>query len=494
MEKYVISLDQGTTSSRAIIFNHEREIVGVSQKEFTQIYPKAGWVEHDPIEIWNTQKEVMLDVLQKCNIRIDQIDSIGITNQRETTIIWDKNTGKPIYNAIVWQCRRTSEYTEKLIKQGYSEMVYSKTGLPIDPYFSGTKIKWILDNVDGAREKAANGELLFGTIDTWLMWKLSGGEIHATDYTNASRTMIYNIHTLEWDEELISLIDVPKNILPKVCPSSYIFGYTDEKEFGAKIPISGVAGDQQSALFGHLCIEKGMVKNTYGTGCFSLMNTGKEAVESKRGLITTLAASQEDGKPQYVIEGSVFIGGAVLQWLRDELKMISSAREADEISEKTPDSNGVYLVPAFVGLGAPHWDPYARGTVVGLTRGATKEHFVRAALESIAYQVFDVIHAMESDMGTKIVNLSVDGGASRSDVLMQFQSDILNTKVIRPKTIETTGLGAAYLAGLATGFWKNIDELKSSEPSKIFEPKMDKTRREELLLGWEVAIGHARHR
>ena len=494
MEKYVISLDQGTTSSRAIIFNHEREIVGVSQKEFTQIYPKAGWVEHDPIEIWNTQKEVMLDVLQKCNIRIDQIDSIGITNQRETTIIWDKNTGKPIYNAIVWQCRRTSEYTEKLIQQGYSEMVYSKTGLPIDPYFSGTKIKWILDNVDGAREKAANGELLFGTIDTWLMWKLSGGEIHATDYTNASRTMIYNIHTLEWDEELISLIDVPKNILPKVCPSSYIFGYTDEKEFGAKIPISGVAGDQQSALFGHLCIEKGMVKNTYGTGCFSLMNTGKEAVESKRGLITTLAASQEDGKPQYVIEGSVFIGGAVLQWLRDELKMISSAREADEISEKTPDSNGVYLVPAFVGLGAPHWDPYARGTVVGLTRGATKEHFVRAALESIAYQVFDVIHAMESDMGTKIVNLSVDGGASRSDVLMQFQSDILNTKVIRPKTIETTGLGAAYLAGLATGFWKNIDELKSSEPSKIFEPKMDKTRREELLLGWEVAIGHARHR
>ena len=494
MEKYVISLDQGTTSSRAIIFNHEREIVGVSQKEFTQIYPKAGWVEHDPIEIWNTQKEVMLDVLQKYNIRIDQIDSIGITNQRETTIIWDKNTGKPIYNAIVWQCRRTSEYTEKLIQQGYSEMVYSKTGLPIDPYFSGTKIKWILDNVDGAREKAANGELLFGTIDTWLMWKLSGGEIHATDYTNASRTMIYNIHTLEWDEELISLIDVPKNILPKVCPSSYIFGYTDEKEFGAKIPISGVAGDQQSALFGHLCIEKGMVKNTYGTGCFSLMNTGKEAVESKRGLITTLAASQEDGKPQYVIEGSVFIGGAVLQWLRDELKMISSAREADEISEKTPDSNGVYLVPAFVGLGAPHWDPYARGTVVGLTRGATKEHFVRAALESIAYQVFDVIHAMESDMGTKIVNLSVDGGASRSDVLMQFQSDILNTKVIRPKTIETTGLGAAYLAGLATGFWKNIDELKSSEPSKIFEPKMDKTRREELLLGWEVAIGHARHR
>lgn len=494
MEKYVISLDQGTTSSRAIIFNHEREIVGVSQKEFTQIYPKAGWVEHDPIEIWNTQKEVMLDVLQKCNIRIDQIDSIGITNQRETTIIWDKNTGKPIYNAIVWQCRRTSEYTERLIKQGYSEMVYSKTGLPIDPYFSGTKIKWILDNVDGAREKAAKGELLFGTIDTWLMWKLSGGEIHATDYTNASRTMIYNIHTLEWDEELISLLDVPKNILPKVCPSSYIFGYTDEKEFGAKISISGVAGDQQSALFGHLCIEKGMVKNTYGTGCFSLMNTGKEAVESKRGLITTLAASQEDGKPQYVIEGSVFIGGAVLQWLRDELKMISSAREADEISEKTPNSNGVYLVPAFVGLGAPHWDPYARGTVVGLTRGATKEHFVRAALESIAYQVFDVIHAMESDMGTKIVNLSVDGGASRSDVLMQFQSDILNTKVIRPKTIETTGLGAAYLAGLATGFWKNIDELKSSEPSKIFEPKMDKTRREELLLGWEVAIGHARHR
>lgn len=494
MEKYVISLDQGTTSSRAIIFNQDREIVGVAQKEFTQIYPKAGWVEHDPMEIWDTQKQVMLEVLKKCNISIDQIDSIGITNQRETTIIWDKDTGKPVYNAIVWQCRRTSEYTEQLIKQGLSDKVYSKTGLPIDPYFSGTKIKWILDNVEGAKQKAQNNQLLFGTIDTWLMWKLSGGTIHATDYTNASRTMIYNIHSLEWDDELVDLLDIPKSMLPKVCPSSYIFGYTDEKEFGARIPIAGVAGDQQSALFGHLCVDKGMVKNTYGTGCFALMNTGSEAVVSKRGLITTLAASQENGKPQYVIEGSVFIGGAVLQWLRDEMLMISSAREADEIAEKTPNSNGVYLVPAFVGLGAPHWDPYARGTVVGLTRGTKKEHFVRAALESIAYQVFDVIHAMESDMGKKIVNLSVDGGASRSDVLMQFQSDILNTKVIRPKTIETTGLGAAYLAGLATGYWSSIEQLRSSEPSKTFDPKMNKKEREDLILGWEVAIGHAKHR
>ena len=494
MEKYVIALDQGTTSSRAIIFNKQKEIVKVSQKEFTQIYPKAGWVEHDPLEIWNTQKEVMLDVLKQAGISIEQIAAIGITNQRETTIVWDKNTGKPVYNAIVWQCRRTAEFCQGLIQKGYSNLVYDKTGLPIDAYFSGTKIKWILDNVDGAKERAEKGDLLFGTIDTWLMWKLSNGAIHATDYTNASRTMLYNIHDLKWDDELIDLVGIPKSMLPQVCPSSYRFGFTDEKEFGAKIPISGVAGDQQSALFGHLCVERGMVKNTYGTGCFTLMNTGKEAVQSKRGLITTLAASEEDGKPQYAIEGSVFVGGAVLQWLRDEMKMISSAREADEIAERTPNTNGVYVVPAFVGLGAPHWDSYARGTVVGLTRGTKREHFVRAALEAIAYQVFDVVHAMESDMSTKLTSLSVDGGASRSDVLMQFEADILNTKVIRPKIVETTAMGAAYLAGLKEGFWKDYKELQSTDSATTFTPSMDKKTREDLILGWEVAIAHTRHR
>ena len=494
MEKYVMALDQGTTSSRAILFNKDREIVKVSQKEFTQIYPHAGWVEHNPLEIWETQKFVMLDVLNQANVDISQVAAIGITNQRETTIVWDKKTGKPVYNAIVWQCRRTAEYCEQLINQGYVDKVYDKTGLPIDPYFSGTKIKWILDNVKGARERAEKGELLFGTIDTYLMWQLSGGKIHATDYTNASRTMLYNIHDLCWDDELIRLLDIPKSMLPQVCSSSHLFGYTDEREFGAKIPISGVAGDQQSALFGHLCVKKGMVKNTYGTGCFTLMNTGSEAVVSKRGLITTLAASEENGKPQYVIEGSVFIGGSVLQWLRDEMKLIETARDADIIAENTPDTNGVYLVPAFVGLGAPHWDSKARGTVVGLTRGTKREHFIRAALESIAYQVFDVVHAMESDMHTKLVSLSVDGGASKSDVLMQFQSDILDTKVVRPKIIETTGLGAAYLAGLNVGFWKDITELSTIEAAKEFTPKMKPERRDELLIGWEVAIAHTRHR
>ena len=455
MGKYILALDQGTTSSRAIVFDKSGEIIGMAQEEFKQIYPKPGWVEHNPLDILSSQMASLFGAITGSGLNIRDIEAIGITNQRETTIVWDKNTGKPIYNAIVWQCRRTSEFCQDLINKGYSNFFYDKTGLPIDAYFSGTKIRWILDNVDGAMDKAKKGDLLFGTIDTWLMWKLSNGAIHATDYTNASRTMLYNIHDLCWDKELIDIIGIPESMLPKVCPSSYQFGFTDEKEFGAKIPISGVAGDQQAALFGHLCVQKGMVKNTYGTGCFTLMNTGKEAVVSKRGLITTLAASEEDGKPQYAIEGSVFVGGAVLQWLRDELKMISSAREADEIAERTPDTNGVYVVPAFVGLGAPHWDPYARGTVVGLTRGAKREHFVRAALEAIAYQVFDVVHAMERDMNTKLLNLSVDGGASRSDVLMQFEADILHTKVIRPKIVETTAMGAAYLAGLKEGFWKD---------------------------------------
>lgn len=496
MEKYVVSLDQGTTSSRAIIFNRNGKIVNVSQKEFTQYYPKTGWVEHNPEDIWETEKFSLYDVLEKEKIGFEQIAAIGITNQRETTLVWQKSTGEVIYNAIVWQCRRTAEYCDELNKKGYDKLVYDKTGLPIDAYFSATKIKWILDNVKGANELAKKGDLLFGTIDTFLMWKLSSGRIFKTDYTNASRTLLYNIHNLCWDDELLELFNIPKSMLPEVCPSSYLFGYTDPQiTGGVKIPISGVAGDQQSALFGHLCVEKGSLKNTYGTGCFTLMNTGANAVNSHRGLITTLAASQENGKPQYVLEGSVFVGGAVLQWLRDEMRIISSAREADIISEEIGTSNGVYIVPAFVGLGAPHWDPYARGTVVGITRGTKKEHFIRAALESIAYQVFDIVHAMETDVKTKIREISVDGGASKSNVLLQFQSDILGAKVARPQTVEMTGLGACYLAGLAVGYWKDLDELKQNiEKDTYFEPTMDKKKRDELLIGWEEAISHARHR
>lgn len=493
-EKYIVSLDQGTTSSRAIVFNSKGQIVGVSQKEFKQIYPKAGWVEHDPEEIWSSQLEVFKQAVAKSGAAIEDIAAMGITNQRETAVVWDKNTGKPVYNAIVWQCRRTAEYCETLKANGLDDKIYAKTGLTVDAYFSATKLKWILDNVEGARERAEKGELLFGTVDTYLMWKLSGGKIHATDYTNASRTMMFNIKTLEWDDELLGIYGIPKSLLPKVYPSSYDFGACDSDIVGAPIHICGVAGDQQSALFGHLCIQKGSVKNTYGTGCFTLMNTGDEFVVSKRGLITTLAASMQDGRPQYVLEGSVFVGGAVLQWLRDELKLIKSAREADELSATVEDTNGVYIVPAFVGLGAPHWDAKARGLITGLTRGTKKEHFVRAALESIAYQVFDVVHAMENDVGKKITALAVDGGASVSDILMQFQSDLLQAEVVRPAVVETTALGVCYLAGLQAGVWKDVDELRGQiSKGKSFTPQMQEEKRYKLLLGWEGAIARTKY-
>ncbi len=493
--KYFVSLDQGTTSSRAIVFDDYGKIVASAQKEFKQIYPKAGWVEHDPEDIWNSQLEVFKSAVNKSGVAISDISALGITNQRETAIVWDKNTGKPIYNAIVWQCRRTADYCDELKAKGYDELIYSKTGLTVDAYFSATKLKWILDNVKGARDKAQKGQLLFGTVDTYLMWKLSGGKIHATDYTNASRTMMFNIKTLEWDDELLELYGIPKNMLPQVFPSSYNYGVCDKKVAGAEIPICGVAGDQQSALFGHLCIDKGSVKNTYGTGCFTLMNTGSEFVTSKRGLITTLSASMQDGRPQYVLEGSVFVGGAVLQWLRDEMKLISSAKEADELSAKVENTNGVYIVPAFVGLGAPHWDANARGTVVGLTRGVKREHFVRAALESIAYQVFDVVHAMESDIGRKITALAVDGGASVSDILMKFQADLLQAEVLRPAVVETTALGVCYLAGLCIGVWKDVDRLRMQiGKGRVFKPTMDENSRYELLLGWESAVARTKYK
>ncbi|MBD5086986.1 MAG: glycerol kinase GlpK [Clostridiales bacterium] len=493
--KYIISLDQGTTSSRAIVFDKRGNIVGSAQKEFKQIYPKAGWVEHDPEEIWNTQLEVLKQAVAKSRISLSSVTAIGITNQRETTIVWDKETGKPVYNAIVWQCRRTAEYCDSLKAQGLDEKIFDKTGLTVDAYFSATKLKWILDNVEGARARAEKGELLFGTVDTYLMWKLSGGKIHATDYTNASRTMMYNIKTLEWDKELLAIYNIPEIMLPSVYPSSYDFGKCDASVVGKEIPICGVAGDQQSALFGHLCTEKGSVKNTYGTGCFTLMNTGKEFVASKRGLITTLGASMEDGRPQYVLEGSVFVGGAVLQWLRDELGLIKSAKEADVLSETVADTNGVYIVPAFVGLGAPHWDAKARGTITGLTRGTKKEHFVRAALESIAYQVFDVVHAMESDIGYKISSLAVDGGASVSNILMQFQADILKAEVKRPLVIETTALGVCYLAGLKAGVWSDVEELKNEiSEGASFNPQMDEEKRYNLLLGWEESVARTKRR
>lgn len=493
--KYILALDQGTTSSRAIVFDCEGKIVSVAQKEFRQIYPNAGWVEHDPEDIWSTQSQVLKEAVEKSGINLASVAAIGITNQRETTLVWDRKTGKPVYNAIVWQCRRTSQYCDELKKQGFDEKIFSKTGLTVDAYFSATKLKWILDNVERARERAQKGELLFGTVDTFLMWRLSGGKIHATDYTNASRTMMYNIKTLEWDDELLDIYGIPKKMLPEVHPSGYDFGRCDAAVVGRDIPICGVAGDQQSALFGHLCTEKGSVKNTYGTGCFTLMNTGNDFVTSKRGLITTLAASMQDGRPQYVLEGSVFVGGAVLQWLRDELGLIKSAKEADILSATVDDTNGVYIVPAFVGLGAPHWDANARGTVTGLTRGTSKAHFVRAALESIAYQVFDVVHAMESDIGYKISSLAVDGGASVSDILMQFQSDLLQARVARPAVIETTALGACYLAGLTSGVWSDIEELRKRIVSgKTFDPDMDEDRRYGLLLGWEESIARAKRR
>lgn len=491
--EYIVALDQGTTSSRAVIFNKEQKIVGVAQKEFTQIYPKEGWVEHDPMEIWSTQSGVLAEVIAKIGISQHAIEAIGITNQRETTIVWDKNTGKPVYNAIVWQCRRTAQICDELRKiDGLEEYVRENTGLLIDAYFSGTKIKWILDNVEGAREKAEKGELLFGTVDTWLIWKLTNGQVHATDYTNASRTMIYNIKKLEWDEKLLNILGIPKSMLPEVKDSSCVFGYANlAGQSGHKVPIAGVAGDQQSALFGQACFEKGDSKNTYGTGCFLLMNTGEEIIRSKNGLITTIAIGL-DGKIQYALEGSIFIGGASVQWLRDELKFVSESSDTEYFARKAKDSGGVYVVPAFVGLGAPYWDMYARGAIVGITRGTNRNQIIRATLEAIAYQTRDVLQAMQEDSGIKLSNLKVDGGAVANDFLMEFQSDILGTTVRRPILLETTAMGAAYLAGLATGFWTSKEEIsKKWNLGKEFNPNMSVEEREKRYKGWQKAVKRA---
>lgn len=491
-KKYVLSLDQGTTSSRAIVFNKQGEIVGSVQQEFPQIYPHSGWVEHDPIEILGSQVGVISEALIRAKTNADEIAAIGITNQRETTIVWDRKTGAPIYNAIVWQCRRTACYCDELKEKGYADMIYEKTGLVLDAYFSATKIKWILDNVPGAKEKALKGELAFGTIDTYLIWNLTKEHVHATDYTNASRTMLFNIHTLQWDEELLELFGIPKSMLPSVHPSSYLYGYSDETKLGARIPICGVVGDQQAALFGQLCVHKGDIKNTYGTGCFMLMNTGDKAIKSKHGLVTTLAAGLDD-KPQYVLEGSVFVGGAIVQWLRDEMRLIKTASETEKYATSVDSSNGIYIVPAFVGLGAPHWDSAARGTVVGLTRGTKKEHFIRASLEAIAYQVYDIFKAMESDLGFEVKSLNVDGGASQNNFLLQFEADILQTCVIRPKVVEVTALGASYLAGLQVGYWKDIEDIRRNKViERVFNPKLNCDRRERRIKGWKKAVAMAR--
>lgn len=487
MGKYIMALDQGTTSSRTILFDKQGNIVCQANKEFEQIFPQPGWVEHNPEEIWMTQLLTMEEVMKKAKVSGNDIDAIGITNQRETTVVWDKNTGKPIYNAIVWQCRRTAEIVEKLISAGMSDEICEKTGLVPDAYFSGTKIQWILDNVDGARSKAENGELLFGTIDSWLMWKLSGGVIHATDYTNAARTMIYNIKELKWDEKLLEILNIPKSMLPKVQQSSGIFGYTETEILGTKIPISGVAGDQQAALFGQCCFEKGDVKNTYGTGCFLLMNTGNEPVMSKSGLITTIAASTD--KVEYALEGSVFVAGAAIQWLRDQMRIVDNAPASEETARKVKDSGGVYVVPAFTGMGAPYWKQNARGMVVGITRGTSREHFVRATLESLAYQTFDVLKAMEQDAGAEIKDIKVDGGACANNLLMQFQADITGRNVVRPAVIETTGLGAAYLAGLATGYWTSKEEIRENMSiSKVFSREMCEDEACEKINGWHKAV------
>ena len=492
--KFILALDQGTTSSRAIVFNKQGEIMGSAQQEFPQIYPHTGWVEHDPIEILGSQVGVISEALIRAKTNADQIAAIGITNQRETTIVWDKETGNPIYNAIVWQCRRTACYCDEIKKQGYAEMIYNKTGLVLDAYFSATKIKWILDNVPGAKEKAEKGQLAFGTIDTYLIWNLTKEHVHATDYTNASRTMLFNIHTLDWDDELLELFGIPKSMLPKVYPSSHLYGYTDEIKLGARIPICGVVGDQQAALFGQLCVNKGDVKNTYGTGCFMLMNTGDTAITSKHGLVTTLAASL-DNKPSYVLEGSVFVGGAIVQWLRDEMRLIKNAAETEKYATSVESANGVYIVPAFVGLGAPHWDPLVRGTVTGLTRGTKKEHFIRAALEAIAYQVYDIYTAMQQDLGVEVKSLNVDGGASQNNFLLQFQSDILQAEVVRPKVVEVTALGASYLAGLNVGYWKDIEDIRNNKIiEKVFNPSLDSAKRERRLKGWKMAVNMARYK
>lgn len=489
MEKYILSLDQGTTSSRAILFNQKGEIVHISQREFTQYFPKPGWVEHNANEIWGSILAVIATVLSEASIKPEQVAAIGITNQRETTVVWDKHTGLPVYNAIVWQSRQTADICGWLKQQGYDDLFRQKTGLLIDPYFSGTKVKWILDNVDGAREKAEKGDLLFGTIDTWLIWKLSGGRAHVTDYSNASRTLMFNIHTLQWDEEILTILGIPKSMLPEVRPSSEVYAKTIPHHFfGVEVPIAGAAGDQQAALFGQACFEEGMAKNTYGTGCFMLMNTGEKAVQSKHGLLTTIAWGI-DGKVEYALEGSIFVAGSAIQWLRDGLRMIKQAADSETYAEKVDSTDGVYVVPAFVGLGTPYWDSDVRGAVFGLTRGTTKEHFIRATLESLAYQTKDVLTAMEADAGIALKTLRVDGGAVKNNFLMQFQSDMLGVPVERPVINETTALGAAYLAGLAVGYWKDRKEIASQwQLERQFEPKMEKEKQEKLYDGWKKAV------
>ncbi|MBO1519508.1 glycerol kinase GlpK [Oceanisphaera pacifica] len=503
--QYVIALDQGTTSSRAIIFDDRAQIQGCAQREFAQIYPQTGWVEHDAMEIWASQRATLTEVLAKTGMSPTDISAIGITNQRETTVIWNKHTGRPIYNAIVWQCRRTAEICEQLTADGLSDYVQEQTGLVIDAYFSGTKIKWLLDNVEGAREQAERGELLFGTIDTWLIWKLTEGRVHATDYTNASRTMLFNINTLTWDDKLLKALAIPRSLLPEVKASGEIFGYAylggsgiglADKEIsnnGGKVAIAGVAGDQQAALFGQLCVNKGMAKNTYGTGCFLLMNTGLQKVRSQFGLLTTLAIGAQ-GEVNYALEGSVFMGGAIIQWLRDELGLIRSAEDTEYFAGKVSHTNGVYLVPAFVGLGAPYWDPYARGTLMGLSRGANRNHIIRAALEAIAYQSQDVLHAMQQDAGIALSALKVDGGAVANDILMQFQADISDIDVVRPTLLETTALGAAFLAGLAVGIWQNTEQLSQMLiQGQRFTPAMRQSQRETLYQGWKKAVTRSQH-
>lgn len=489
MEKYILSFDAGTTSSRAIIFNKKGQIINVAQKEFQQIYPKAGWVEHDPMEIWASQSGVAREVLEMSAIRPDQIVGIGITNQRETTLVWDKNTGKPVYNAIVWQCRRTASYCERLKEKGWLDKIRDKTGLVLDAYFSATKIAWILDNVEGAREKAERGDLLFGTVDTWLVWNLTRGKVHVTDYSNASRTMLFNIKDLKWDDEILEALNIPRSMMPEVKDSSCIYGYTDEHTYGgARIPIAGIAGDQQAALFGQNCFKPGMVKNTYGTGCFVLMNTGQEMIRSKNGLLTTIAWGI-DGKVSYALEGSVFIAGAAIQWLRDELRLVYDSPQSEYYANKIEDTDGVVVVPAFTGLGAPYWDMYARGGIFGLTRGTKREHLVRATLESLAYQSKDVIEAMQEDAKIPLAYLRVDGGASANNFLMQFQADMLNTEVHRPRTLETTSLGAAYLAGLAVGYWKDLDEISEDfSIDRTFKPQMSQEKRDKNYKYWKKAI------
>ena len=493
-KKYIVALDQGTTSSRAVVMDHDANIISVSQREFEQIYPRPGWVEHDPMEIWATQSSTLVEVLAKADISSDQIAAIGITNQRETTIVWEKETGKPIYNAIVWQCRRTAEICEHLKRDGLEDYIRSNTGLVIDPYFSGTKVKWILDHVEGSRERARRGELLFGTVDTWLIWKMTQGRVHVTDYTNASRTMLFNIHTLDWDDKMLEVLDIPREMLPEVRRSSEVYGQTNiGGKGGTRIPISGIAGDQQAALFGQTCYEPGMAKNTYGTGCFMLMNTGTTPIPSKNGLVTTIAWGL-DGKVEYALEGSIFVAGSAIQWLRDGLRLIDTAPDSEWVAKRVPDSDGVYVVPAFVGLGAPYWDMDARGLIIGITRGTKKSHIVRATLDSMAYQTKDVLGAMEADSGIKLAALKVDGGAVANNMLMQFQADILGVPVNRPQVIETTALGAAYLAGLAVGVWDSKEELVSSwKLQNRFEPTMDPEKAAGYYKGWRKAVKHAMH-